>query len=225
MNNHPRNAMTTTNHEGLIRSQLGPSMQKMSFRLGDADWVAWYAPAPSERLRSQMRVGDRKSISAYHEAKAAEAKAVAAETTLRAANIRFFVGMEGLLWAIPGLPALDVIELAKVGTHNGAPDEWRGVRDFVSSALAGLAFDVVFADEAGLDLRFITAVSIDVARRVDKALLERLARGDRWHDSYAFMLSRAAELHLPPDAGADPRGGGQVSAFITTTQSLRLWWD
>jgi len=217
--------MITVNEEELIRSKLGPDMKKMSFRLKDADWVAWYAPAPSELLRSQMQIGDRKSISAYHDAREADAKAVAAETTLRAANIRFFLGMSGALWAIPGLPALDVIELARVGTHNGAPDAWRGVRDFISSSLVGCDFDVVFADEAGLDLRFITVVSTDVARRVDKALLDRFEGGDRWHDSYTFMLDRAADLHLPPDAGADPRGGGQVSAFIMTTQSLRLWWD
>lgn len=218
------------NQEELIRSQLGPDMKKMSFRIGDAEWVAWYAPAPSERLRSQMMNEDQKSSSAYYETMSSEAKAVAAETTLRAANIRFFLGtgeQEELLWAIPDLPALDVIEFAKVGTHNGAPDEWRVVRDFVSSSLAGVAFDVVFADEAGLDLRFITPVSADVARRVDKALLDRMEKeeDDRLHESYCFMHDRATELRLPPDAGADPRGGGYVSSFITTTQSLRLWWD
>src|SRR3954462_1900065 len=109
--------MTRTNQEELIRSQLGPHMKKMSFWLGDAEWVAWYAPSPSERLRSQMMNEDQTSGSAYYEAMEAEAKAVAAETTLRAANIRFFLGVgeqQQLLWAIPGLPALDVIELAKV---------------------------------------------------------------------------------------------------------------
>src|SRR5262249_53152115 len=143
---------------------------KMSFRLGNADWAAWYAPPPSERLRAQTMNADRQS---------AEAKAVAAETTLRAANIRFFLGageQGGLLWGIPGLPPLDVIEFAKVGTHNGAPDEWRGVRDFVSSSLAGIAFDVVFADAAGLDLRFITPVSTDVARRIDATMFDRLEK-------------------------------------------------
>src|SRR4051812_11193047 len=192
--------MTTMLQEELIRSQLGPNMKKMSFRLGDSDWVAWYAPAPSERLRSQLMTGDQKSSSAYYEAKEAEAKAVAAETTLRAANIRFFLGVgeqQQLFWAIPGLPALDVIEFAKVGTHNGAPDEWRVVRDFVASSLAGIAFDVVFADEAGLDLRFITPASTDVARRVDKALLDRMGEeDDRLHESYLFMHDRAAGLHL-----------------------------
>jgi len=222
--------MATILQEELIRSQLGPNMKKMSFRLGNADWVAWYAPSPSERLRSQMMTGDQKSSSDYYEAMEAEAKAVAAETTLRAANIRFFLGageQQRLFWAIPGLPALDVIELAKVGTHNGAPNEWRVVRELVSSWLAGVPFDVVFADEAGLDLRFLTPVSADVARRVDKALLDRMEKeeDDRLHESYCFMHDRATELHLPPDAGADPRGGGYVSSFITTTQSLRLWWD
>src|SRR5512140_3047981 len=212
--------MATMLQEELIRSHLGPNMKKMSFRLGDADWVAWYAPAPSERLRSQMMNEDQESSSDYYEAMEAEAKAVAAETTLRAANIRFFLGageQQQLLWAIPGLPALDVIEFAKVGTHNGAPDEWRVARDFVSSSLAGVTFDVVFADEAGLDLRFITPVSTDVARRVDKALLDRMAEeDDRLHESYTFMHDRAIDLRLTPDAGADPRGGGQVSSFITT---------
>jgi hypothetical protein len=221
--------MTTMPQEELIRSQLGPDMKKMSFRLGERDWAAWYAPAPSERLRSRVMAREQKSSSDYYEAMEAEAKAVAAETTLRAANIRFFLGVgeqQRLFWAIPGLPALDVIELAKVGTHNGAPDEWRLVRDFVSGSLAGIAFDVVFADAAGLDLRFISPVSTDVARRVDKALLDRMEEeDDRLHESYLFMHDRATGLHLPPDAGADPRGGGYVPSFITATQSLRLWWD
>src|SRR4051812_6710281 len=138
--------MTTMKQEELIRSQLGPNMKKMSFRLGDADWVAWYAPPPSERLRSPMTSGDQKSIDAYYKATEADEMAVESETTMRGANIRFFIGTGecgALLWAIPGLAALDVIEFAKVGTHNGAPDEWRVVRDFVSSSLAGVAFDVV----------------------------------------------------------------------------------
>src|SRR5262245_56904603 len=155
--------MITADQEELIRSRLGLDAEGVSFRLGGTDWVAWSAPAPSEQLRSQLSPGDSKSISAYHDAKEADAETVATDTILRAANIRFFLGLRGKLCAIPGLPPLDVIEFAKVGTHNGAPDDWRAVRDFVSSSLAGIAFDVVFADEADLDLRFITPVSTGVA--------------------------------------------------------------
>jgi hypothetical protein len=216
------------NQEDLIRAQLGPELKRVTFRLGGADWVAWSAPPPSDRLRSHLKEGPE-SLAAYHQATVADAKAVADETTLRAANIRYFLGTGDrgpLLWAIPGLPALEVIELAKVGTHNGGRDGWRVVRDLVSSALAGHDFDVVFADTAGLEVRSITLATTDVARRVDRALLDRIEAGDaRWIDSYGFMLDRAAALGLTPDGGADPRGGGQVASFIATTKSLRLWWD
>lgn len=192
--------------EALIRDRLGPNVNKFAFRLGGVDRVAWFAPIPE----------------------AAAQESIAADIAIRAANVRFFAGtgqFGKVLWAIAGLPALDVIEFAKVGTHNGAPDEWRVVREFVSSALVGLDFDVVYADEAGLDLRLVTEVSSEVARGIDRTLLDRLERGDRLQDSYCFMLDRAADLGLVPDPGADPRGGGRIPSFIKATRSLRLWWD
>jgi hypothetical protein len=152
-------------------------------------------------------------------------ESVAADTPrFRALDTRLFLGLGGTrLYAIWQLPPLDILEFARVGTHNSTPEAWREVRMLV----AGLAepFDVVFADEAGLDLRFTDRISKARARAYDKMLLDRMQAGEhRWIDSYSYMVAEAARLGILPDVGADERGGGAVAGLIAAGR-FRLWWD
>ncbi|GAC1544724.1 MAG: hypothetical protein NVS2B9_11950 [Myxococcales bacterium] len=155
----------------------------------------------------------------------ASPESVAADASrFRALDTRLFLGLGGTrLYAIWQLPPLDIVELARVGTHNSAPEAWREVRALV----AGIAepFDVVFADEAGLDLWFGQRISQARARAYDKMLLDRIQAGERrWIDSYAHMVDAAGRLGIAPDDGADARGGGAVASLIAAGR-LRLWWD
>lgn len=187
-----------------IRGRLGDAMEACAFRAADREWVGYRAPARAA-LEDVLRM-------------------VAADDALRSAGVRHFVGEGGAtVFAIPELPALDVIEAIGIGTHNGSRSDWQSVSELVAQTIAVAGFDVVFADEAGLDARIARAVSPADAIAWDRALLDRMEAEPRWVDSYGFMLDRASDLE--PLDGADERGGGLVPAFIVATRSLRLWWD
>ena len=199
-----------------IRAKLGAAARASTVVVGGKTWTVHRAPSRASKLRA--------SDPSYYDAMEAEQDEVAADESLRSAGIRHFVGDGGrTIVAVADMPPLDVVELARVGTHNGGDDDWREVRAFLRETIATLPFDVLFADEAGLHVRAATAVDRVHAHAWDRALLDRVESSDRWTDSYTMMIEEAEELE--PDAEADERGGGAVAAFIVATRSLRLWWD
>jgi len=203
----------------LIRSRLGDELEEFALVARGREWTGFRAPAPLPSIHED--------VSGYYEQKARVLESVALDSELRAADIRYFVGLGGaMLYAVPGLPPIDVVEFMRVGTHNGLEDHWKAVQSFVAATIGQGAFDVVFADEAGLDARAAEPIGLEVARGWDRLLLDHAMQpGSRWFDSYTFMLDRAVELGLTgdPEAGGDP--GGEVAAFIHETGSIRLWWD
>ena len=194
--------MTDEEKRARIRAKLGPKAKASTVFVGGKEWTVFRAPS-----------------------KEADEDEIAADDSLRSSGIRHFVGDGGrAIVAVADMPPLDVVELARVGTHNGDEDDWRQVQAFLRETIATVPFDVVFADEAGLDVRAKGPVDPTLARAWDRALLDRIeSSSGRWIDSYEFMLGEAEELE--PDAEADERGGGSVAAFIVDRGSLRLWWD
>lgn len=161
-----------------------------------------------------------------------------AAAALRGDGVRVFLGDGGrTAYAMPGLPALDVIEMARVGAHDQSAD-WREVQAVIERAAT--PFDVVFADEAGLELVFLTP--IDPARA--RALAQEILDHD-WIDSFCLMAEEGADAHDggegedfadagdtaevgaaeddEPDCGGDPLAA--VVAYILGRNALRLWWD
>jgi hypothetical protein len=153
-------------------------------------------------------------------------QAVASAPRMRSLDTRLFACRGGTRnCAVWRLPPLDIIEVERVGDHNQAPGTWRAVRSFLEAVGRTDPFDVVFADEAGVDLRFLSSVPPIRARAIDGQLLDAMAGGQtHWVDSYTFMLDEARRGGLTPDPGADGRGGGLVATFIQSGR-LRFWWD
>jgi len=181
---------------------------------------------PAARQR-EVTVGGRRYPLFEAPATLAELPRVVEDTPpFRDRDVRLFLSLGGaVLTAAPGLPPADIVELCEVGVHNGDPEDWRRVRDLVSPLLDAFEGDVVFADPAGLDVRFRAPIPAAEARRLDTTLLDALEGGDhRLLDSYTFMLDEASRLGLAPDPEGDPRGGGRVPAFIAQGRLL-LWWD
>jgi hypothetical protein len=202
----------------ILRAKLGAKTRSSTATVAGKSWTVYRAPSPSAALPP--------SDAAYYDVMQTGQDEVAADASLRSIGIRHFVGDGGRsIVAVPDLPPLDVVELAKVGTHNGAPDDWRGVQALLRDTIATLPFDVVFADEAGLDVRANDPVDPTRARAWACALLDRVESEDRWVDSLSFMLDSASDLGLEPDPEGDERDGGLLSSFIAATGSLRLWWD
>ena len=196
--------MTNDEKTARIRAKLGENTRASTVVVGGKPYTMY---------RARLAAGNE-----------ADEDELAKDDTLRSAGIRHFVGDGGrTIVAVADLPPLDVIELARVGTHNGGDDDWREVQAFVRETIAQVPFDVVFADEAGLAVRARDPIDPALARQWDRALLDRLESAGRWVDSYGFMLGEAEELE--PDPEADERGGGGVAAYIVASRGLRFWWD
>ncbi len=202
----------------LIRSRLGDAIEAIPFRVAGHEGVAYRAPARSERV-------SREDTTAYYEAQSEEQLVVDNDNELRERDVRYYLGDGGSrLYAIPGLPPLDVVEFARVGTHNAdREDAWTEVRDLLLETACSVGFDVLFADQAGLSIRLAQPVDASTALAWDRKLLDRMEASPSWADSYTLMMDEACDLLPLPDA--DERGGGLVPAFIVAKRSLRLWWD
>jgi hypothetical protein len=181
----------------------------------------------SAARRREVVVGGRRYEVFEASADLAELDGVIADVPrFRDRDVRLFLTVGGtVLCAVWGLAPADIVKMIRVGTHNGHPEDWRTVYNLVAPLLAAHPGDVVFADEAGLDIRFPAPIAPDEARRLDTTLLDAFAVGDnRLLDSYLFMCDEAGRLGLVPDPLADPRGGGLVAALVASGR-LRLWWD
>lgn len=209
--------------DDLILARLGSQRRAFAFSLGGREWSGFRAPSRA----AGMQPRSLEMLGAYDDMQRNELDGVRQDKVLRDNDVRFFVGDGGeTLYAIPHLPPVDVIELARVGTHNGGLDDWRLVQAFLLETAAPFGFDIVFADEAGLDVQLPGAVELETARSWDRCMLDRIERrSGRWLDSYSFMLDEALRRGLESDPKADGRGGGLVPAFIVATRSIRLWWD
>jgi len=186
-----------------IRAVLGPKTSAQIVQVGDRGWTVHRAPSRAW-----------KSGAPDYDAMTREAEEVAKDDRLRTLNVRHFVGEGGTaLFAVPELPPLDVVELARVGTHNGGPDEWRDVQNLLRATVGTKRFDIVFADEAGLDVRVLDPLTKALAREWERVLLDRVETEPRWLDSYSFML------------GAVDDGSGTIVPYILKKRSLRFWWD
>ena len=171
-----------------ILTILGPGAEPFEYTVGRTRRSGWRAPA---RLDAQEKI-------------------VAAAAKLRADDVRLFLSEGGTrLLALPGLPVLDVIELARVGTHNGKDGERQRVREVLTPIFERCPFDVVFADEAGLLAVFHQAPSANDAKEWSSAILDA-----DWIDSYSLMCESAESSDYE-----DP-----VAAFLRAGR-LQLWWD
>lgn len=150
--------------EPRIRALLGEAIEPYACVVGGRERAGWRAP------------WDRDDVDAIRRAAAA----------LRDDGVRVFLGDGGrTAYAMPGLAARDVIEMAQVGAHNEGAD-WREVQAVLERAAT--PFDVVLADEAGLEVSFLTR--IDPARA--RALAQEVLDHD-WINSFCLMAEEGAE--------------------------------
>jgi hypothetical protein len=174
----------------LLRRQLGPRARMYAYAVRGMRHEGWRAPASFAR-RAVERV-------------AAELRA-REDTRLLLTD----GGREQL--ALPGLPVLDVVEVARVGTHQGDEDAWRDVRDGLAEVFELAPFDVTFADEAGLEAVFWRPIDDPRARAVARVLIER-----NWLDSIALMAEEGDELADDDDP---------LVTYLARRNRLRLCWD
>jgi hypothetical protein len=146
--------------EDLIHKHLGKHAQEFEYTVGD-----------------ESRTGFRTSLPGADTEDLSEIEKAAAE--LRPHDVRVFAGRGGsTLYALPGLPVPDVVELAGTGAHR-----WPEVRELVARIFARAPFDVVFADEAGFQGVFHASLSEADAREI----ASWLSGGDHF-DSGRFRL-------------------------------------
>jgi hypothetical protein len=202
--------------EPRVRAFLGDSIEPYTCVVRGRERAGWRAPWDPDDIDGIRRAAD----------------------ALRGDGVRVFLGDGGrTAYAMPSLPALDVIEMARVGAHGQSAD-WRDVRAVVERAAT--PFDVVLADEAGLELAFLTP--IDPARA--RALAQEILDHD-WIDSFCLMAEEGADANDgdegedgadvddTADVGAAEEGElengsdplADVAAYIVGRNALRLWWD
>jgi hypothetical protein len=172
-----------------ILRHVGNAAKPFTYSLRGKEGRGWRAPS---RLDKQKEV----------EQGAAE---------LRADDVRLYLGTGGTeLFALPGVPALDVIEVAQVGTHNRSDGGWQEVREVVEHIAKRAEFDVIFADQAGFEGAFHKQADPSLAQAISGWLIEH-----DFIDSLAFMAE-----HAPDAMGEDP-----VVAYVARFNRFRLWWD
>jgi hypothetical protein len=196
--------------EAKIRHVLGDLAERFRYRLAGVERDGWRTPAgsdapvPDEGLDEDS--GDDPTERRVDEMRRA----------LRDDDVRVFLGDGGRsVYALPGLPAADVIEVMKVGSHN-AGAEPHEVRKVVASV--GVPFEVVFADEAELKVVFGTNLSVGQAR----ALVEAVLAHD-WIESYALMAEEGCELEAGIELDSEEHA--DAVKFVLHTNGVQLWWD
>ncbi len=192
--------------EATIRHQLGDLAKAFRYRLAGVEREGWRAPVGGDAPVGDDELDDDPTERRVDEMRRA----------LRDDDVRVFLGDGGrTIYALPGLPAADVIEVMKVGSHN-AGAEPREVREVVASV--GVPFEVRFADEAGLEVVFGTKLSPGQARGLVDAVLAH-----DWVDSYALMAEDGCELEATVDL--DEEEHADAVKFVLHINGVQLWWD
>jgi hypothetical protein len=193
-----------------IRQVLGDRAKSFRYRVAGVERVGWRAPVGSDASAPDEGVDEDSAVDP------AERRVDEMRRALRDGDVRVFLGDGGrTVYALPGLPAADVIEVMKVGTHNGGAEPHE-VRSVVASV--GVPFDVAFADAAGLEIVFGAKLSTGQAR----ALIESILAHD-WLDSYALMAEEGCEVESERELDSEEHA--EAMTFVLHTNGLRLWWD
>jgi hypothetical protein len=180
--------------EARIREWLGDDARSFRYTIGGRERDGWKAPAKGRD----------------------EAWAAKATEALRHDDVRVYVGDGGrVVYALPALSPVDVIEHARVGSHNDGADP-RDVRAVLEQV--AIPFDVTFADEAGLAAVFRDPIDRARAHALAKEVLDR-----GWIDSIGFMAEEGEEG--ADELGDDEDGLGMVVAYVVGHNAVRLWWD
>lgn len=212
-----------------VRSAPVPSAAEQAIRRFFAD-LKLVPRACQVSVKGRSYVGWKAALKDYY-----LPRLDADQSLFRSLDVRIFQGMMGdegyRVYAIVGLPILDIIDLFAVGTHNADRpiDACREVRDLMAWIAGADPFDVVFADAAGLEAVFVNDVPRKRARRYGARLVE-LIRGPKgpnnWYDSVGFMIERLRKKRPSERASNEfERVEILLADYIVTQRRLRLWWD
>jgi hypothetical protein len=132
------------------------------------------------------------------------------------------------LFAIPGVSPTEIVELAKVGTHNGGA-AWRQVQATVAKVHDRAPFDVVHADAAGLIGVFRDKLTPAKAKAIANLLESELPT------ALEAMMEEDADDELADDEAdedvsieeEDARHGfsAYVARYLRNSGRFHLWWD
>ncbi|MBA3392857.1 MAG: hypothetical protein H0T89_09440 [Deltaproteobacteria bacterium] len=133
-------------------------------------------------------------------------------------GVRLYLADGGrALVAIPGVDVLDVVEIARVGTHDARADGWREVQGSVGRIASQAPFDIVFADEAGLGCVFGDVLSVAAARSTADILVDELGG--------ALEMMMDDVMSLEDEAGDDTELAAMFASYLRSRRRFRLWWD
>ena len=146
-------------------------------------------------------------------------------------DIRLFVGngeicgneLYDLVFALPELPTVDIIELAKTGTHNNPDDNWRDVKHTMQEIFNKCPFEIQFADEAGLHCTFLKHPSLAQAKNFSDMIVgisPEVFEGINEHVEQAgYIVPKMKSMPEFPDEVA------AMKIFMAKMGKFRLWWD
>jgi len=125
--------------------------------------------------------------------------------------------------ALPGFPSIDIVELARTGTHNNPSDNWRQVKAAMKEIMEECPFEILFADQAGLHAVFHTKPTRKQAKAFSDVILTVSPDVlDGVHEEVEQAGHVVPRMKDMPDFPDDEMA---MVLLISELGRFRLWWD
>jgi hypothetical protein len=135
------------------------------------------------------------------------------------------------LFALPDVEPRDIVELVKVGTHNGEDGDWKKVQVAVGKMFERAPFDVAAADAAGMIGVFRNKLSTPTAKAIATLLEREVPTGLEAMEGEAAEAQAAALEDEDPDEEVsveeEDRRRYQIDfvPYLKKRGRFVLWWD
>lgn len=148
--------------------------------------------------------------------------------TLHKNNFRLFVGgslidetyvTDNAVLAASAISPVDIVELARVGTHNNDGGYWEVVSKAMQIVYDVCPFEPYFADAAGYKARFLKQPDESEARKIFDTIMKIAP------ESWQLLYEEAKDNGFQSENSSAQEYERGMLYCLTNTGRFHLWWD